>query len=138
MTDTDRYNDIIALSRPKSKKHPPMSALDRAGQFSPFASIKGYGDEIEEEARFVEGRVELDEERISAINEVLLILKAQEREHPRVRITFFKPDERKEGGAFLTLTAGLKKIDEQRSTLHLEDEDIPFDNIMEIEIVSGQ
>ena len=44
----DHYEDIISLPHHISKKHPRMSTLDRAAQFSPFAALTGYEDAIEE------------------------------------------------------------------------------------------
>ena len=43
---TGPYDDIMDLPRPVSKKHPRMSAINRAAQFSPFAALTGYGDAI--------------------------------------------------------------------------------------------
>ena len=43
-----RYDDIIDLPHPTSRKHPHMSMHDRAAQFSPFAALVGYGDAIKE------------------------------------------------------------------------------------------
>lgn len=34
---TERYNDIINLDRPQSKRHTPMDMMKRAAQFAPFA-----------------------------------------------------------------------------------------------------
>lgn len=48
MTD---YEDIIHLSRPLSKKHPPMSMHDRAAQFSPFAALSGHDEVIAQTGR---------------------------------------------------------------------------------------
>ena len=39
------YDDIIRLPHPVSVRHKPMSRLDRAAQFAPFAALKGY-DEV--------------------------------------------------------------------------------------------
>ena len=39
------YDDIIGLPHPVSRRHRPMSLLDRAAQFAPFAALKGY-DEV--------------------------------------------------------------------------------------------
>lgn len=135
MNDTERYNDIMGLPHHRSKKHPPMPEGDRAAQFSPFAALKGYDEEIEEAARFVEDRAETDEAHAVALNDTLNLLKAREREHPEVRIVFFKKDERKEGGEFITLVAQIQKIDESRHILHTEGAYIPFDDIVELEVL---
>ena len=41
LENTHRYDDIIDLPHPVSKKHPQMPSEDRAAQFSPFAALTG-------------------------------------------------------------------------------------------------
>lgn len=53
---TDRYDDIINLPHPTSKKHPRMSMINRAAQFSPFAALTGYDDAIQDVERQAEKR----------------------------------------------------------------------------------
>lgn len=48
--DPHRYDDIIGMERPISKKHPPMKLSDRAAQFAPFAALTGHGEAVEETA----------------------------------------------------------------------------------------
>ncbi|MBO5581877.1 MAG: hypothetical protein J5948_05130 [Bacteroidales bacterium] len=48
-----KYDDIIGLEHPTSKRHPRMSMADRAAQFAPFAALTGFGDVIEKTARRV-------------------------------------------------------------------------------------
>lgn len=43
-----KYDDIINLEHPTSKKHKRMSIEDRAAQFGAFAALVGYGDAINE------------------------------------------------------------------------------------------
>ena len=43
----DMYADIIGLPHPVSRRHKPMSMQDRAGQFAPFAALKGFDNEID-------------------------------------------------------------------------------------------
>lgn len=46
----DKYEDIINLEHHVSKKHPKMTMEARAAQFSPFAALTGYDEEIKETA----------------------------------------------------------------------------------------
>lgn len=135
MRETDEYNDIIGLPHPTSKKHPRMSALDRAAQFSPFAALKGYGEALDETARLTHERIVLDEESKAAVNEKLLALKETEREHPQVRITYFRPDARKAGGEYVTAEGQLRRLDEYRRKLILTGEEIPIEEILSLEIL---
>ncbi|MBE6113247.1 MAG: hypothetical protein E7195_09620 [Peptococcaceae bacterium] len=50
MKETRRYDDIINLPRPVSKKHPPMDRQNRAAQFSPFAALTGHSEAIKKVA----------------------------------------------------------------------------------------
>lgn len=58
--DKHLYDDIIDMPHHVSKKHPHMSLLDRAAQFSPFAALDGYEDVIKETARQREEQLDLD------------------------------------------------------------------------------
>lgn len=46
-----KYDDIINLPHPTSKKHPRMSLYARAAQFSPFAALTGHEAAIKETVR---------------------------------------------------------------------------------------
>ena len=48
--DMQRYDDIIELAHPNSKKHPRMSLHDRAAQFAPFSALPRYKDALAEAA----------------------------------------------------------------------------------------
>ncbi|MBR5178789.1 MAG: hypothetical protein IKW90_08340 [Lachnospiraceae bacterium] len=43
--------ELIKLPHPVSKKHKPMAMSDRAAQFSPFAALTGFEEEIDEAGR---------------------------------------------------------------------------------------
>lgn len=43
---THSYDDIIDLPHPVSKTHKPMSLLQRAAQFAPFAALNGHSQAI--------------------------------------------------------------------------------------------
>lgn len=55
------YDDIINHPHHVSTRHPRMSMIDRAAQFSPFAALTGYGDVIKETARLTDRKPELSE-----------------------------------------------------------------------------
>lgn len=106
-----KYDDIIDLPRPKSA-HEPMPMGDRAAQFSPFAALTGYEDAIDETARLTDARVELGESAVEELERKLTDLAAHISERPEISVTYFVPDARKEGGAYVTRTGKLKRIDE--------------------------
>ena len=49
--DIGKYQDIINLPHPVSKKHPQMPLKDRAAQFAPFAALSGHGEVIQQTER---------------------------------------------------------------------------------------
>ena len=133
----NNYDDIINLPHHVSKNRPHMSNYDRAAQFSPFAALKGYDDEIDETARLTDEKLELDGERVTDINEKLLLLKETVRTHPLVKIVYFVPDNKKSGGAYKTAQASVKKLCEYERKIALDNNvTILFDDIFSIELIS--
>ena len=49
-----QYDDIMNLPYHKSLKYPHMTREDRAAQFSPFAALKGFDEEIDRAAQYEE------------------------------------------------------------------------------------
>lgn len=132
--DSSRYQDIMGLSRPVSANHPPMNRTSRAAQFSPFAALTGHNDVIRETARLTSPWVELDEQSVGILNEKLQILRRHLVGHPEVTITYFVPDDKKEGGNYQTITATVKKIEEYRQALVLQDGMvIPMQHVIELD-----
>lgn len=129
-----KYDDIIALPHHTSQKHPRMAMMDRAAQFSPFAALTGYEDAIEETGRLTDCRIELGEYDTAILNRKYQQLSALASVHPRVTITKFTPDEKKSGGAYLSVTGELKKIDACSQAVFLMDGTvIPMADILSIE-----
>ncbi len=127
------YADIIDLPHHVSRRHPQMPMEKRAAQFSPFAAVSGHDEAIHETARFTDEQLELSEDEISTIDEKLHFLQAHIKEQPEVTVTYFQPDEKKNGGAYVTVTDSAKKIDEFEKVLILMDGTaIPIPNILSI------
>jgi len=131
---TNPYDDMINLPHHRSASHLHMSAHDRAAQFSPFAALTGYDSAITETARLTDTKVELDEYSKADINERLSIIQEQTDEQPEVAITYFQPDKKKSGGAYITVSGCVKKIDDYERTVVMQDATtIPIDDIFAIE-----
>lgn len=127
------YDDIIHLPHHVSEKRSQMSGIDRAAQFSPFAALTGFGAAITETGRLTDSRIELDEYAKAALNEQFLRIQESLDAHPTVSVTFFQPDERKSGGAYLSITGAVKKIDEyERIVVMIDGQKVPIDGIVEI------
>lgn len=134
LMNSHKYDDIIGLPHPASAKHPQMAREDRAAQFSPFAALTGYDDAISETQRLTETKRELDEEVKERLNEKIAFLATQIAEHPVVKITYFKEDGKKDGGAYLTITGAVRKVKEFEKILQMEDgTEIPVADISGIE-----
>ena len=136
MEATNKYDDIIHLSRPVSEKRAKMSMLDRGAQFSPFAALVGYDAAIAETARLTDFQLELTEGAKAALNEILQSLAETVRQKPKVSVLWFLPDERKSGGAYVRTRGWVKKVDAYREILVLENVEIPFGSIYELERVA--
>lgn len=130
----DRYADIIDLPHHVSVTRRHMSIKDRAAQFSAFAALTGYGDEIKETARLTDDKREMDETELEELSLKLAMILARADEKPYITVTYFSSDQKKSGGVYKTVTGNLKKVDEIERTLTLTDGDIiRLDDIIDIE-----
>ena len=137
-----QYDDIIRLPHPDSPKHPRMSLYDRAAQFSPFAALTGYAGVIRETARLtdrkieLDQRMELDEYEMARVDAELQRLQELLPGRPTASITYFVPDERKNGGSYQTVTGEVKRIDAVNGMIQMADRQlIPIADVFSIEII---
>ena len=135
MKSTGKYEDIINLPHHISKKHPQMTMESRAAQFAPFAALVGYEDAVEETARLTTKRIELNEEEKNILDMKLQMLKEQMHVqiYPEISVMYFVPDLKKEGGKYIKISGTIKKIDEYKQLLILDDKtQIPISEIISI------
>ena len=116
-----RYDDIINLPHHQSSVHPHMSIHDRAAQFSPFAALTGHEDAINETARYTDSRIEISEETKLKLNEKLEIAAETAGSGNVFKFTYFVPDEKKSGGAYVEYSESVKKIDPLAGLVMLTD-----------------
>lgn len=131
------YDDIISLPHHVSPVHPPMSAHDRAAQFSPFAALSGFEGAVKETARLTDEERELDEGEADRLDRRLGQIRQQLSQSPYVSLTWFKPDERKAGGTYETAAGIVKKLDPVQGILTFADgQQILLKQILWIEMCS--
>lgn len=133
--DAHKYDDMLDMPHHVSTVHPPMSISNRAAQFAPFAALTGYDDAISETARLTDEKIELDENHKEYLNEKLQIIQQRIKEHPQVTVTYYKADERKAGGAYITVTTQIKKIENYDHTVMTDQQvKIPIEDIIDLDI----
>lgn len=115
------YEDIRNHERYQLKHHTPMSLESRAAQFAPFAALVGYDEEIGEAARLTDGREELSEDAVDALNQAFQKLLEHEEERPLVTVTYFQPDAKKDGGRYMTYTGNFRFYDAEKRVMKFVD-----------------
>lgn len=127
------YDDIINLSRPQYHDLPPMSKHDRAAQFSPFAALVGYDAAVEETARLTDSRREMEEDEINELNRQLSELNKRLSERPRIRVTYFIRDRKKEGGRYASKIGNARTIDQAENRIIFTDgESVPVKDMYSV------
>ena len=110
-----KYDDIIDLPHPTSQNHPRMS--------------------LAETGRLTDRRIELDESEITRVDAELQHLQELLPGRPTVSITYFAPDERKNGGSYQTVTGEVKRIDAVAGMIQMTDRrEIPIEDVFSVEL----
>ena len=112
-----KYDDMIYLERPVSKRHAPMSRIERAAQFSPFAALTGYDAAIRETQRQTEEKITLGEDCAALLDQKIQYLQQHAKEHLKVKVTYFVADSKKQGGTYLEQEGIFKRVDLDRKAL---------------------
>lgn len=119
MHPQDCYADILHLPRPAPHARPRMPRQDRAAQFAPFAALVGYGAVIEETGRLTQPQLLLGEDALALLDRKQRLLSERLHQLPEVTVTYFRRDARKAGGAYLTVTGQLRRVDDCEGVLIL-------------------
>jgi hypothetical protein len=128
------YSDIIDIKNWNPKNHIRMPKENRAAQFSPFAALTGYEDELKEVRRVVDEKKIIHQDKQKLLNNKLIIIKNNEDKKVNVKITYFSKDLKKSGGFYRTITSNIKKIDlDNKNIILLDNKKISFDDIYDID-----
>ncbi len=133
MEDNSKYRDMLFMDHPELRGRVRMSRESRAAQFSPFAALTGLDAAIHEEGRMTFQRRELDEDEKELVNAKLQYFTQEENHGKEVTITYFKEDEKKEGGSYVNYSGVLKKVDlYERKVIFQDGVRISLDDILDI------
>lgn len=130
----NNYDDIINMPHHVSKIRKPMSLQNRSAQFAPFSALTTYDEKIKEVARETSKKIELDDGIKLMLNEKLCLIKNDIKLRPRVTITYFVKDTKKENrGSYKTITGNVRVVNEvDREIILVDNIRISFDNIVNI------
>ena len=129
-----KYADMLYMERPVST-HPHMSMENRAGQFAPFAALNGFGGLIVETGRRTDRKIDISDEQMEKNNKVLAYVMQNESPKIIVRITYFEPDELKEGGKYVIKSGRIKSFNELTGVIRFADGvEVPVADISEVAI----
>ena len=135
MAEEHKYDRIINLPHHRSKKRKHMSMTERAAQFGAFRALTGYEDKIEEAARHTDKKMELDEYAKAEINRKLQYISDHIDDEPEISVTYFVPDEKKSGGAYVTKKGVVIKIREfEKQIIFWDGTEIPIDEILSFDV----
>ena len=128
------YDDILNMPypNPEIEKDFPDKIL-RSAQFAPFAALTGHDDAIEETARLTDIKVELDEYQKAELNDKIQLINNSDADE-EVSITYFVPDKKKSGGAYITKRGIVLKVREYEKDIVMDDgTEISIEDVFAIE-----
>lgn len=128
-----KYKDMLNMKypNPEIERDFPDKIL-REAQFAPFAALTGYNDAIDEAARQTDRKIGLDEYEIERLNNKLKYL-SEASETDEVVITYYVPDKKKDGGAYVSKSGIVIKVREYERDIVTDDgTKIPIEDIYSI------
>lgn len=133
MNNEHKYDDIIHLKHHVSKVHKQMSLENRSAQFAPFAALTGYEDEVKETERTTVEKIEIDQEWKAILDKKIQLVQSKIKEQPEIEITYFIPDNKKQGGKYQKVVGNIKQIDNYNKYIILTNNiRISIDEIIDI------
>lgn len=113
------FEEIINHPHHVSQTRPQQPVSARAAQFSPFAALTGYDDEVEETARLTDMYAVMTDDQSAVLDEAFQ--RMLEMDRPVVAIRYFRPDSRKDGGSYEEYRGTFRFFDVGNSILKFTD-----------------
>ncbi len=131
--DEHRYDHMLNMPHHQSAKRKHMTMIERAAQFGAFRALTGHEDAIAETARLTDARLELDEYQKADVDMKLHFIGENIEDAPEIAVTYFVPDDKKQGGAYITHIGEVKKIREyEKDIVFVDGTEIPIDDVFDI------
>ena len=131
-----KYADIIGMERPQTaeslRRHPRMTLQNRAKIFSPFATLRGYEEQLAEEKQRTERvpKKMLTEEEMSALSDRLM----QVRKGMTITVQYFEEDrvqpEVPAVGRYIMVSGAVERIDPVFRSLQIGGKVISFADLL--------
>ena len=116
-----------------SASRPHMPNIERAAQFSPFAALTGFEGAIEETARLTDDLRDIADSEREKLDAALAGLMRNPDPKADVKITYFVPDARKEGGEYVTEKVRIRRVDtDSREIVTMDKRRIAIDMILSL------
>lgn len=123
------YSDIINMEYPFKEKE---SNINRAAQFSPFSALTGYDKEIKEKQKILNKKIELTEQKKDILDFKLEYIKNNK--DLEVKVTYFVKEKNLDEGQYTTIINKIKKIDNIKKQIIIDNKIISIKDIIDIEI----
>lgn len=129
----NNYDDIINLEH-FEPKHPRMSMYSRSAQFSPFAALTGYEEEVKETARLTSNKKIIDDDLKNNLDIKLQYIENLIKERPLIKVTYFIKDKKKKGGSYNNFSGNIRRIDNiKKELIFINNKKILINDIIDIE-----
>ena len=113
--------DLFHLQHYRLRHHRPMAMTSRAAQFSAFAALTGYDEDIAEAARLTDPRAEMSEEALAELDTAFQWMLRHAGEQPYVILTCFRQDARKQGGQYVQYAGNFRFYEQETNRVYLTD-----------------
>lgn len=110
------YDDILDFHYEGVPNRQHMSDSARGAQFAPFAALTGHDEAIAETARLTSTHIDMSLDELKQLSDRLNYAMSIT-PSPTVSVTYFKPDEIKRGGVYVSVIGTIKKIEPNFNSL---------------------
>lgn len=114
-------DELLHQPHYRLRHHRPMAMASRAAQFSAFAALTGYDEDIAEAGRLTDPRAEMSEDALAELDAAFQWMLRHACEQPYVILTCFRQDARKQGGQYVQYAGNFRFYEQETNRVYLTD-----------------